>query len=61
MPVFRVDGVRQVDHDAEDHASSGFAALVGRDEEIGLLRRRWDQSKAGLGQVVLLSGVVERA
>ena len=30
--------------------------LVGRDEELGLLRRRWDQSKEGLGQVVLLSG-----
>ena len=30
--------------------------LVGRDEELGLLRRRWEQSKDGLGQVVLLSG-----
>jgi predicted ATPase len=30
--------------------------LVGRDEELGLLRRRWDQSKEGFGQVVLLSG-----
>ena len=30
--------------------------LVGREEELGLLLRRWEQSKAGLGQVVLLSG-----
>ena len=30
--------------------------LVGRDEEVGLLLRRWEQSKEGLGQVVLLSG-----
>src|SRR5215471_2767561 len=30
--------------------------LVGRDEEIGLLRRRWQQSKEGVGQVVLISG-----
>ncbi len=30
--------------------------LVGRDEEIGLLRRRWDQAREGLGQVVLVSG-----
>jgi class 3 adenylate cyclase/predicted ATPase len=30
--------------------------LVGRDEEVGLLRRRWGQSKEGLGQVVLISG-----
>ena len=30
--------------------------LVGREEESGLLRRRWEQSKAGLGQVVFISG-----
>ncbi|MCZ6875936.1 MAG: AAA family ATPase, partial [bacterium] len=56
MPVFRVDGMRQVDHDAEDAATGGFEALVGRDEEIGLLLRRWEQSKEGFGQVVLISG-----
>src|SRR5208337_4263321 len=30
--------------------------LVGRDEEIDLLRRRWARAKAGDGQVVLISG-----
>ena len=30
--------------------------LVGRDEEIGLLIRRWTQAKAGAGSVVLISG-----
>ena len=30
--------------------------LVGREEESGLLRRRWNESKAGLGQVVFVSG-----
>jgi hypothetical protein len=30
--------------------------LVGRDEELDLLRRRWQQAKAGEGRVVLLSG-----
>ena len=30
--------------------------LVGRSEELGLLLRRWEQSKAGQGQVVLISG-----
>jgi hypothetical protein len=30
--------------------------LVGRDEEIELLMRRWDQAKAGDGCVVLISG-----
>src|SRR5712691_5875127 len=30
--------------------------LVGREPELGLLRARWEQAKAGDGQVVLLSG-----
>jgi predicted ATPase len=30
--------------------------LVGRAVELGLLLQRWEQSKTGLGQVVLLSG-----
>ena len=34
----------------------GLTPLVGRDEEVGLLQRRWDQATAGMGQVVLLSG-----
>jgi class 3 adenylate cyclase len=35
---------------------SGVTELVGREEELGLLLRRWSQAKAGDGQVVLLSG-----
>ena len=34
----------------------GLTPLVGRDEEVALLYRRWDQAKARQGQVVLLSG-----
>src|SRR5262249_50811388 len=30
--------------------------LVGRDEEVQLLLRRWGQAKAGDGQIVLISG-----
>src|SRR5262249_51121864 len=30
--------------------------LVGRDEEVLLLQRRWEQASTGIGQVVLLSG-----
>jgi len=33
-----------------------LTALVGREEETELLRRRWARAKAGEGQVVLLSG-----
>src|SRR5205823_4410030 len=35
---------------------SGATPLVGRDEELDLLRRRWQQAKAGEGRVVLVSG-----
>ena len=35
---------------------SGATPLVGRDEELDLLRRRWQQAKSGEGQVVLVSG-----
>jgi tetratricopeptide (TPR) repeat protein len=34
----------------------GLTPLVGRDEEVGLLQRRWDRATTGMGQVVLLSG-----
>src|SRR5262245_61823309 len=34
----------------------GLTPLVGREQEVGLLIERWEQVKAGQGQVVLLSG-----
>ena len=36
--------------------ATGLAALVGREEELELLLRRWSRAKTGEGQVVLLSG-----
>jgi class 3 adenylate cyclase len=36
--------------------STGLTALVGRDEELELLLRRWSKAKSGEGQVVLLCG-----
>jgi class 3 adenylate cyclase len=36
--------------------ASGLTELVGREEELELLSRRWARAKAGEGQVVLLSG-----
>ena len=35
---------------------SGLTALVGREEELELLARRWSKAKTGEGQVILLSG-----
>jgi class 3 adenylate cyclase len=34
----------------------GLTPLVGRDSEVTLLQERWEQVKAGQGQVVLLTG-----
>ena len=36
--------------------SSGLTQLVGREEELEILLRRWSKAKRGEGQVVLLSG-----
>jgi predicted ATPase/class 3 adenylate cyclase len=36
--------------------TTGLIALVGREEELELLLRRWSRAKTGEGQVVLLSG-----
>ena len=36
--------------------TTGLTALVGREEELELLLRRWSRARTGEGQVVLLSG-----
>jgi len=36
--------------------ANGLTDLVGREEELNLLLRRWSKAKSGEGQVVLLSG-----
>jgi predicted ATPase len=36
--------------------ATGLTALVGRQEELELLLRRWSKAKTGEGQVVMLSG-----
>jgi class 3 adenylate cyclase len=40
----------------EAFPASGLTELVGREEELELLLRRWSRAKTGEGQVVLLSG-----
>ena len=56
MAVSRVRGLLAPPSHDEEFFPAGIPILVGREEESGLLRRRWAQSTAGLGQVVLLSG-----
>src|SRR5262249_39691759 len=40
----------------EAAGSTGLTPLVGREQEVALLRERWAQVKDSFGQVVLLSG-----
>jgi predicted ATPase len=56
MAVSRVRGLLETPGRDEGFFTAGAPLLVGREEESGLLRRRWEQSKAGLGQVVFVSG-----
>jgi class 3 adenylate cyclase/predicted ATPase len=54
--IYRVQGESDLASNFEVRASRGLTPLVGRDEEIALLRKRWQQAKEGEGEVVLLSG-----
>jgi class 3 adenylate cyclase/tetratricopeptide (TPR) repeat protein len=54
--AWSVRGMRAEDADNEGARQSRSLPLVGRDEEIGLLRRAWQQCKEGRGHVVHLSG-----
>lgn len=54
--TYEVIGTSAVESRFEAFHSAALAPLVGRDEEIELLLRRWIKAKAGEGQVVLISG-----
>ena len=56
VQVWQVTGASAVDSRFEALRASGVTELVGREEELGLLLRRWSQARAGDRQVVLLSG-----
>jgi class 3 adenylate cyclase/predicted ATPase len=56
VPAWQVLRPSVVESRFEALRGSGLTRLVGRDEEINLLLRRWARAKAGDGQVVLVSG-----
>jgi predicted ATPase len=56
MRRWQVLGERAVESRFEALRGSGLSPLIGRDEEIDLLRRRWERAKTGDGQIVLFSG-----
>jgi hypothetical protein len=56
LSVYRVVRESEVQSRFEAAVRRGLTPLVGREEELGLLRRRWAQAQAGAGQIVLLNG-----
>src|SRR5206468_7468759 len=56
VPVYRVVGESEAQSRFEVAVRTGLTPLVGREEEMGLLLKRWERVKAGEGQIVLLSG-----
>ena len=55
-PVWQVLWPRVVESRFEALRAASLTPLIGREEEIELLLRRWSRAKAGEGQTVLLSG-----
>src|SRR5215510_8924130 len=56
VPIWQVLRSSAVASRFEALRGSELAPLIGRDEEIELLLRRWARARAGDGQVVLISG-----
>src|SRR2546428_4532162 len=56
LAVYRVLYESMARSRLEAVGSTGWTPLVGREQEVTILRERWAQVKDGLGQVVLLSG-----
>src|SRR5215471_9824811 len=56
VQAYEVVRPRTVESRFEALHTTGLTALVGREEELQLLLRRWSIAKGGEGQVVLLSG-----
>jgi class 3 adenylate cyclase/predicted ATPase len=56
VPAWQVLRPSTVESRFEGLRGAALSRLVGRDEEVDLLLRRWARAKAGDGQVVLISG-----
>ena len=56
VPAWRVIGESAAESRFEAAHSGTLTRLVGREPELALLRRAWEQTQAGIGQVVLVSG-----
>jgi class 3 adenylate cyclase/predicted ATPase len=54
--AWRIRGERQAESRFDAQHGAGLTEFVGRSDEVELLLRRWERSKSGEGQVVLISG-----
>jgi class 3 adenylate cyclase/tetratricopeptide (TPR) repeat protein len=54
--AWQVLGTSRVDSRFEALRTASLTPLVGREDELDLLLRRWHRARAGEGQIVLLSG-----
>src|SRR5712692_5697625 len=56
LAVYRVVRESETQSRFEVAVRTGLTPLIGRAHEMGLLRERWEKTRQGEGQVVLLSG-----
>ena len=56
LTLYEVTGEGEAQNRFDVSVQQGLTPLIGREEEVELLVRRWERAKAGQGQVVLLSG-----
>lgn len=56
ITLFQVQGLKEAASAIEAKVPVGLTPLTGRDQEMNLLKERWQQAKEGMGQVVLLIG-----
>jgi class 3 adenylate cyclase len=52
VPVYRILGASAAQSRLDVAEATGLTPLVGRESDVALLLERWEQSQAGLGQVV---------
>ena len=56
VPVYRILGASAAQSRLDVAEATGWTPLVGRETDVALLLERWEQSKTGQGQVILLRG-----
>ena len=56
IEIFSVEDVRPAENPINALPAARLSPLTGRDQELNLLKDRWEQAHEGMGQVVLLIG-----